>query len=340
MKKEVTALSLALALTVGLSVPAHAAGEPFSDVPSDHWASSSISEMANKGIMTGVGNNLFAPDKTFTYAEFLTMLTRQFYSDKIGEGGDAWYSPYVAAAESAGILSGISMSSPIDSINRYDMAQLICNVLKAENISITYLSDTGWINGWTKIPTAYKGAVSVCYSMGILTGVDDYGTFKGDSAMTRAQAAVVMDRLIEVYNSTPTAPPAIDIPADAVQILPGDSSITKVSNGTPIEGGYEFDTSGAINAAGSEKYAGMHIVLGCKYSTLTFTVTAFDVAHGVSVNSLDNYLQPTLLTDETRGGVAAGETRDYVINVSGVNEVSIGVGSRICHATVTDIYLW
>ena len=85
----------------------------------------------------------------------------------------------------------------------------------------------------------------------------------------------------------------------------------------------------------------MHVHLGGKYSTLTFTVTAFDVGHGVSVNSIDGSLfPPTLLTEETRGGVEAGATRDYVINVSGVNEVSIGVGSYIAHATVTDIYLW
>ena len=38
MKKEVTALSLALALSLGLTAPAYAAGATFTDVPAEHWA--------------------------------------------------------------------------------------------------------------------------------------------------------------------------------------------------------------------------------------------------------------------------------------------------------------
>lgn len=173
--------------------------------------------------------------------------------------------------------------------------------------------------------------------MGMLSGIDNKGTFGGNGNMDRAQAAVVMSRLIDVCGGTTTTTP--EVPAGTVQILPGDSAILKVFNGTPIEGGYEFDTSGAINAAWSEKYAGMNNKAWGKYSTLTFTVTAYDVDHAVHVNSRDSSLQPTLLTDDTRGGVEAGTSRKYVIDVSGANAVSIGVGSRICHATITDITL-
>ena len=57
------ALSIALAVTM-LSTTAFAASVKFTDVPSSHWASTSISKMADKGIMSGIGNNLFAlPNK-------------------------------------------------------------------------------------------------------------------------------------------------------------------------------------------------------------------------------------------------------------------------------------
>lgn len=42
MKKEVTALSLALALSLGLTAPAYAAGATFTDVPAEHWAYSAV----------------------------------------------------------------------------------------------------------------------------------------------------------------------------------------------------------------------------------------------------------------------------------------------------------
>lgn len=329
------AVSIALALTM-VSTSAFAASVKFTDVPSDHWASSFISEMADKGVMSGVGNNKFSPSSTLTGAEFVTMVVRQFYEDKIGASGDMWYSAFMDVAEKEGILSGTGITAE-GTISRYDMAQLMYNVLKAQGVTTSPLSDTSKVADWSSVPSGYQDAVSVCYNMGMLSGIDSKGTFGGNGNMDRAQAAVVMSRLIDVCGGSATTP---EVPAGAVQILPGDSSILKVSNGTPIECGYEFDTSGAINAAGTDKYAWMHLELGGKYSTLTFTVTAFEVTHGVGVNSKDNSLSPTLLTEEQLNeGVKAGESRVYVVDVSGVNTVSISVGSRICHATVTNITL-
>lgn len=330
------AVGITLALTM-VPASAFAASVTFTDVPSDHWASSFISEMADKGVMSGVGNNKFSPSSTLTGAEFVTMVVRQFYEDKIGASGDVWYSTFMDVAEKEGILSGTGITAE-GTISRYDMAQLMYNVLKAQGVTTSPLSDTSKVADWSSVPSSYRDAVSVCYNMGMLSGIDSKGTFGGNGNMDRAQAAVVMSRLIDVCGDSSTTTP--EVPAGAVQILPGDSAILKVSNGTPIEGGYEFDTSGAINAAGTDKYAWMHIKLGGKYTTLTFTVTAIDNRIGVAVNSRDNSLQPTLLTEEQLNTFPEpGKPETYVVDVSGVNEVSILVGSRISHATVTDITL-
>lgn len=333
------ALSIALALTM-VSTSAFAASVEFTDVPSSHWAHASISEMAEQGIMSGVGNNKFAPDTTLTGAQFVTMIVRHFYENKLGGGGDKWYSAFMAVAEKEGILAGTSITAE-GVINRYDMAQLMYNVLRAEGISATPLPDTSNVADWASVTSTYQDAVSVCYNMGMLSGVDSKGTFNGNGKMDRAQAAVVMDRLIEVCGGdTPSIPIVPEKPAGTVQILPGDSSITKVSNGTPIEGGYEFDTSDAINAAGSDRFAWMKIDLGGKYSTLSFTVKAIGNTMSVGCNSLDNSLQPTLLSQEQLyTPLEKGNTRTYTVDVSGVNTVEISVGSYIAHATVTDITL-
>lgn len=346
MKKEVAALSLALALTVGMTVPASAAGGTFADVPAEHWAYAAVEEMVSRGVVSGVGENCYAPDNTVSYAEFATMIARSFYGDKIGTGGEAWYSAFLDTVTQAGAVKGTRLEQDpalaVEGITRYDMAQVMYNVMSEKGADIPGDFDTTQIGDWSAIPVGYQKAVSACYGLGTLSGIDGKGTFSGNSVMTRAQAAVVMDRLLEVCSGgTPSTPVTPEKPAGAVHILPGDSSVTKVSNGTPIEGGYEFDTSGAINASGSDRTAWMHIHLGGKYSTLTFTVTAFDVEHGVRANSLDNSLRPTLLTEEQLAdtGVKVGESRTFTVSVVGVKTVEIGVGSYIAHATVTNITL-
>ena len=110
------AMSIALAVTM-FSTTAFAASVKFTDVPSNHWASSSISEMADKGIMSGIGNNLFAPSNTLTGAEFVTMIVRHFYEDKLGTEGEKWYSEFMDAAKSANILTGTNVTAE-GTINR------------------------------------------------------------------------------------------------------------------------------------------------------------------------------------------------------------------------------
>ena len=221
------AMSIALAVTM-FSTTAFAASVKFTDVPDSHWASSSITEMADKGIMSGIGNNLFAPSNTLTGAEFVTMIVRHFYEDKLGTEGEKWYSEFMDAAKSANILTGTNVTAE-GTINRYDMAQLMYNVLKAEGITTSSLSDTSKVADWSAVPSTYRDAVSVCYNMGMLTGVDNKGTFNGTGVMDRAQAAVVMDRLLEVCSggtpSTPSKPSgSLTLTNDNILYIKGDAS--------------------------------------------------------------------------------------------------------------------
>lgn len=56
MKKHLRTLSVCLALSVCLGVlPARAAAGHFNDVPSTHWASGFINEMAEGGLIAGYG---------------------------------------------------------------------------------------------------------------------------------------------------------------------------------------------------------------------------------------------------------------------------------------------
>ena len=271
------AMSIALAVTM-FSTTAFAASVKFTDVPDSHWASSSITEMADKGIMSGIGNNLFAPSNTLTGAEFVTMIVRHFYEDKLGTEGEKWYSEFMDAAKSANILTGTNVTAE-GTINRYDMAQLMYNVLKAEGITTSSLSDTSKVADWSAVPSTYRDAVSVCYNMGMLTGVDNKGTFNGTGVMDRAQAAVVMDRLLEVCSggtpSTPSKPSgSLTLTNDNILYIKGDASK------------YEDGVFHLYNS-GFEGTGGYITFNNPGYSTLTFTVTVHEKEHDIVAMGAD-----------------------------------------------------
>lgn len=323
------ALSIALALTM-VSTSAFAVSVEFTDVPSSHWASSSISEMAEQGIMSGVGNNKFAPDTTLTGAQFVTMVVRHFYEDKLGDGGDKWYSAFMDVAEKEGILAGTSITAE-DVINRYDMAQLMYNVLKAENISTTPLSDTSKVGDWSSIPNTYQDAVSVCYNMGMLSGVDSKGTFNGNGQMTRAQAAVVMDRLLEVCSgSTPSTPKVPEIPDGSLQ-LTEDNILHLIGDGSKYEDGIFY-----LNNSGFEGVGGYIEFDNTGYSTLTFTAAVYEKDHRVTVIGADGISGDGRLIDT----LSAGTAKTYSVDISGIKRVELGIFSGYsCNAEVTNIYL-
>ncbi len=329
------ALSIALAVTM-LSTTAFAASVKFTDVPGNHWASSSITEMADKGIMSGIGNNLFAPSQQLSNAEFITMLVRQFYSDKLGTEGGTWYAPFMAAAKSANILTGTNVGSnenlATSTINRYDMAQLMYNILKAQGVTTTPLSDTSKVADWASVPSTYQGAVSVCYNMGMLTGVDSKGTFNGTGVMDRAQAAVVMSRLVEICSGgTPSTPTAPEKPAGSLA-LTGDNILYLLGDGSKYENGVFH-----LYNSGFEGTGGWIYFDNTGYSTLTLTVSVHGVEHRVTVNSADS-----MISDDQRLNTIQDPdtTKTYSVDISGIKRVTVGVSyGRTCDAEVSNIYL-
>ena len=327
-KKRFLAGSVSAALAVTMfSTTAFAASVKFTDVPDSHWASSSITEMADKGIMSGIGNNLFAPSNTLTGAEFVTMIVRHFYEDKLGTEGEKWYSEFMAVAEKEGILAGTSITAE-DVINRYDMAQLMYNVLKAEGITTSSLSDTSKVADWASVPSIYRDAVSVCYNMGMLTGVDNKGTFNGTGVMDRAQAAVVMDRLLDVCSGgTPSTP---EKPAGSLT-LTGDNVLSITGDGAKYENGVFH-----LYNSGFEGVGGFITFNNPGYSTLTFTVTVYEEEHVVRAAGIDGIDNVAAVKEDQDPET----TKTYTADISGCKRIEICVKSgNFCNAEVSNIYL-
>ena len=82
------------------------------DVDDDAWYATAVNTLASMGILEGIGQDLFAPDKAITRAEFTTIAMRFANLDVEGENiftdvsEDAWYYDYVVASVKYGWING------------------------------------------------------------------------------------------------------------------------------------------------------------------------------------------------------------------------------------------
>ena len=200
------------------STPSTGSGSTrFSDVPVSHWAYDWINTAAVNGWVSGMGDGTYGVDRQLTYAEFSTMLVTAFYSDeRAGWTGaeSPWYVPYLEILYQNGVLQGSTLlnSSTVwqqntyvnTPANRYEMARLIYRIL-AEKGSLPTPEAIAQaeknIADWASIPREYSSFVAASYASGLLSGMDSIGTFGGSQSMTRAQAAVVLCKLVGLVDA-------------------------------------------------------------------------------------------------------------------------------------------
>lgn len=93
----------------------------FTDVSKTHWGYNIAAEASERGIINGIGNNLFAPDKTIKATEFATMILRG-----AGETEFDWEQALQILID-RGIITEED-SQTMDLFTRGDMAKIIYEV--------------------------------------------------------------------------------------------------------------------------------------------------------------------------------------------------------------------
>ena len=259
--KRLIVMTFATLMVLSLSPAVLAADEPsFSDVPASHWAFDEIEKAVDSGIVNGYADGTFKPTGTVSNAHFAAMIAREYYVnalEQLGalpEGQANWWYGGIAACNSSDILDGTKVGNQHEStgewgsevnvaMNRYDMAQAMYNLLKAQGAAMPSTSEQtaaqDAIGDWENIPSNYRTAVAVCYALGLLNGQSD-GTFGGQNNMNRAQACVVIDRLNQYIEdgSVVTDPGADDTtpPTDIDIEEPEDNDTIETYNGTLSNG--------------------------------------------------------------------------------------------------------
>ncbi|MDF2651682.1 MAG: hypothetical protein K0Q73_7487 [Paenibacillus sp.] len=137
---------------------AHEAGDPiaFSDVASDHWASSAIrSASARGGLMIGFSDGTFRPEQTITRAEIATIVSRWLglqgsspsaFNDVAGNEAEK----EIALARQAGLIDGYPDGSfrPEQPLIRAEAVTLINRILNRGLLEWTTPK-------WSDVPAAY-----------------------------------------------------------------------------------------------------------------------------------------------------------------------------------------
>lgn len=186
------------------------------------WYKPAVDFAQASGLMSGMGDNKFAPDVTTTRA----MVAQVMYelADEPDVSGltcplsdvdsTAWYADAVTWAYNAGVVSGYEDGTfrPGRAITRQEMAVMFYgmlfgtdSILAEDDIKIALgaFKDGDTVASWA------REAVAVCYISGIMVG--DNGSFKPTDLLSRAQLAQVFRSFYEtqltfVLNELPAAP--------------------------------------------------------------------------------------------------------------------------------------
>ncbi|SFA74416.1 endo-1,4-beta-xylanase [Cohnella sp. OV330] len=195
----------------------------FADERLAAWATDSILALSARGVVYGVngpdrssGSNgatdvYFAPNREVTRAEFAQMLVRAL-DLKPGDASaglpfadikaDAWYASAAAAAYQAGIVQGKGDGTfgGLDRISRQEMAVMTYRALAAAGADLGAAGENAPAFADDLAIAGYaREAVTALRAAGIVGGMPD-GSFVPNGTANRAQAAVLVDRLLQMQS--------------------------------------------------------------------------------------------------------------------------------------------
>lgn len=186
------------------------------------WYKPAVDFAQASGLMSGMGDNKFAPDVTTTRAMVAQVMYELADEPDVSDltcplsdvDSTAWYADAVIWAYNAGVVSGYEDGTfrPGRAITRQEMAVMFYGMLFGTDsilieddikLALSAFKDGDTVASWA------REAVAVCYISGIMVG--DNGSFKPTDLLSRAQLAQVFRSFYEtqltfVLDELPAAP--------------------------------------------------------------------------------------------------------------------------------------
>lgn len=206
--RKLIPLCLSLILCVQ-SIPYASAA--FSDVPSDHWAGSEIQSTSERGLIQGNQQGAFRPNDPVSTQAFLSMLCRASgMDDRALETGSHWAEPAVAYG------AYLNWFDP-DEITPETLAQPITRELAAKLLVNALFADQSIIRpalpfrDSSQISQSCISHVKAVVQLGLMGGYAD-GDFRPQGNLTRAAAAVILCRALELKETETCCGISVQIP--------------------------------------------------------------------------------------------------------------------------------
>lgn len=191
----------ALGAAVPINEGARAHHSVFADL-GNHWSKQAVEKWQGRGIIQGASEGKFAPERTLTRAEWVALLNRTFQLTRqtaevptdVQEG--SWYASDLKAALTAGYI-GLTEDGSFQAnraLTREEAAVSLSTLLRLSMIQ----PDTDAFSDFKTSTEANGAPVYAAVEAGLLKGYTD-GTFRPNQSLTRAEAAVLIDRAAEAY---------------------------------------------------------------------------------------------------------------------------------------------
>lgn len=176
--------------------------QSFSDVPSDHWYTEAVNNMAQSGYMAGYPTGDFRPKRKISRAEFTAILYKMAQSPEVGESAyddvkaNQWFYAPIAWAKENQVSADFVQNQfePQKAITRQEAAVMLANYLRQTKPHLLKdeASHQRFSDQWHIAPWAQE-AVRVMGDSAILAGYSD-GSFKPDLPITRAETAAILHK--------------------------------------------------------------------------------------------------------------------------------------------------
>ncbi len=218
MKKILTGLgSIVLAGVMSISASAAVNGNSdyFKDVTADNygWAAEYIDYIAQNGIASGIGNDMYAPGSNIIRGDFAVLLDKTFgFSNGVLDvygfkdvAENAYYAQAIADCCTEKVITDHGMFYPDNDITRIDaftmLYRALVNTKNVNNLStdISMFRDGSSVSGIEQ-----KTAAATLYKIGIITG-NEKDELNPSATMTRAEMAVVfakLDKYVDEFKTT------------------------------------------------------------------------------------------------------------------------------------------
>ena len=183
----------------------------FTDLGDVEWARDAIKDLAEKEIVSGKDAEHFAPNDNITREETAKIIAGIFKLSGSGSvpfsdvKSDDWFYPYVSAVYNNKIVNGISenMFGSGLPVTRQDMCAMIYNVVSASGTELDKKFAQKTFEDNDMISPYAAEAVAVLQTAGIISG-DENNEFRPQDGATRAEAAVMLQRLLAYVSVSET----------------------------------------------------------------------------------------------------------------------------------------